>query len=78
MIAAITATVEPILPEAEPLWQLWLGCQTQWRLGVGGAIGLDYVAVAQVATWTSFQVDAWAFGVLRRMETACLEIWHCE
>ena len=32
-------------PDALPVWMLWLGLRTQWRVGMGGATGLDYTAV---------------------------------
>jgi len=33
-------------PDAWPALMMFLDCQTQWRTGPGGLIGLDYGAVA--------------------------------
>ena len=35
-------------PENWPTLEMFLRCQTQWRVGVNGVIGLDYAAVAWV------------------------------
>jgi len=32
-------------PENVPAWNLWLACQTQWRIGMGGPTGLDYAGI---------------------------------
>lgn len=32
-------------PDAWPAVEMFLRCQTQWRSGVAGLLGLDYVAV---------------------------------
>lgn len=32
-------------PEAWPAIEMFLRCQTQWRTGASGLIGLDYLAV---------------------------------
>ncbi len=37
-----------IEPEAWPAMQAFLACQTQWRMGPNGPVGLDYTAVAWV------------------------------
>lgn len=37
-----------VWPENWPVLELFLRCQTQWRVGVNGLIGLDYGAVAWI------------------------------
>ena len=37
-------------PEAWPAVKLFLRCQTQWRMGPNGAVGLDYNALAWLVT----------------------------
>ena len=34
-----------VIPEAWPAVAMFLKVQTQWRVGIGGVIGLDYGAV---------------------------------
>jgi hypothetical protein len=46
----LDCTPEPeyfeIEPEAWPAMEIFLACQTQWRMGLNGPIGLDYIAVS--------------------------------
>jgi hypothetical protein len=70
------AAPEPVLPEGEALWDLWLAVATQWRFaGTGAVAGLDYGAVDCAARWSGFEMTAWAFRVLRQMEAAALDVW---
>ncbi|MGE0451847.1 MAG: DUF1799 domain-containing protein [Vicinamibacterales bacterium] len=53
-----------IWPEHQHALQVFVACQTQWRTGgLGGVIGLDYCAVAQVMRWQGVPVrrraDVW-------------------
>ena len=34
-----------VWPENEATVDVWWQCQTQWRIGMGGAMGLDYAGV---------------------------------
>ena len=42
-------------PDAWPAVQIFLCCQTQWRTGPGGLIGLDYNAMRWA--FSLYQVD---------------------
>ncbi len=35
-----------VMPDAWPVVQMFLRCQTQWRTTINGLLGLDYGAVA--------------------------------
>lgn len=65
-------------PEHEPVLGLWLQVQTQWRVGMNGATGLDYagvqalVAMRQLAT--PEQLPELIEG-LQIMERATLNEW---
>ncbi len=63
-----------VWPENEPAYYLFLTLQTQWRVGMGGATGLDYAALpvalrmigAVRAQWRQLMAD------VRVMELAAL------
>ncbi|MCX7208189.1 MAG: DUF1799 domain-containing protein [Proteobacteria bacterium] len=38
-----------LFPELVPVVQFFSTCLTQWRVGAGGAVGLDYLAVKMIA-----------------------------
>lgn len=38
-----------LLPANAEAWQLWLAVNTQWRVGPGRIVGLDYQAVIAVS-----------------------------
>ncbi len=58
-------------------WQLWTQLQTQWRVGMGGATGLDYSAVRawfdEMGLEGDTRRECWA-GV-RACERATLDAW---
>ena len=54
----------------EEAFELWLICLTQWRVGMMGAVGLDYVAVFEVAKCLGIEVDQ---AMLRKIQ--CLEAY---
>lgn len=58
-------------------WQHWQGVQTQWRMGMGGATGLDYAGVRayldEECTDAAERCDAWA-GI-KACELATLGVW---
>lgn len=37
--------VEYLWPENQLAWECWMSVQTQWRIGMSGATGLDYAGV---------------------------------
>ena len=51
--------------------------QTQWRVGLGGATGLDYSAVAAVMHMqgTPRKERSELLALLRVMEAEVLEVW---
>lgn len=51
---------------------LFAALATQWRTGMSGATGLDYVAARLVARWLGIPVDRERFEELRAMEAAAL------
>lgn len=58
--------------------RIMLACETQWRAGFGGAYGLDYPAVFQVAGVLGIPIDAAVFRGLRALEYSQLAIWQAE
>ena len=61
-----------------PAWQAWCGLQTQWRTGMGGATGLDYVAAIEYLRTVARmrgRALADAFECLQAAERAVLELW---
>lgn len=60
-----------------PAWLAWCGLQTQWRIGMGGATGLDYTAVlAYLRSVSRLRGDALqeAFEGIQAAERAVLEV----
>lgn len=55
-----------------------LSCQTQWRMGFGGATGLDYNALFQVAGALETTVDARVLRKIGILEGMMLEHWRLE
>lgn len=57
--------------------RLWQAAQTQWRVGFGGATGLDYAGVAALAD--VLEVDfPWVFDLVQRLEVDQLTTWRKE
>lgn len=57
----------------------WLGVQTQWRVGMGGATGLDYAGVEAYLRMRSVRAPARRARLLlelQLMERATLEEWQ--
>lgn len=79
MLAALAAGGEDevfLWPCNVRAWQCWCGVQTQWRIGFGGATGLDYAAVlAYLRTAERLRGDELleVFEGLRAAERAVLE-----
>lgn len=65
-------------PECVPIWSAWQQLQTQWRVGMGGATGLDY---AGVRAWLrdcgpedeSERREWWS--CIQAAERATLDVW---
>ncbi len=58
---------------------LFIDCETQWRIGMGGIIGLDYTAVKTLLEIRQIPPDQWAEFLenIQIMEAAALNvIWE--
>ncbi len=67
-----------VWPENWPVFSLFTRVQTQWRLGPGGATGLDYLVVMRLLDRMNLsdeQYDAWLDDI-RLMEGEALEAMH--
>lgn len=64
-------------PDSEEPFELWLGLQTQWNVGMGGAIGLLYPGVEACMRMRGIRPGERQrmFGLVQQMEQACLEEW---
>lgn len=64
-------------PENRAAWDLWQCIQTQWRVGMGGATGLDYAGVqsAMQLIGVARKDRADLFALVRAMEGATLDEW---
>ena len=78
VVGAPSALDEWILrDDNEPAWSLWAACQTQWRVGLAGPVGLDYTAVEAVMRMTGIARSqrGTLLGELRMIEAAVLRVW---
>lgn len=64
-------------PDNVTAWQCWCAVQTQWRVGMAGATGLDYAAVEALLRINGIRGDQRRelFADLRIMEGATLRAW---
>lgn len=63
-------------PENAATWSLWARLQTQWRVGMAGATGLDYAAVwAVIDRCLPRRRRDEAFQSIRAMEGEVLKVW---
>jgi hypothetical protein len=67
--------VVEVWPDNWAAVQTFAALSTQWRVGAGGATGLDYGAVPPVMRLTGVPRGDWAdvFDCIRIMEVAALE-----
>jgi hypothetical protein len=61
-----------VFPENVPAVDLFLDVQTQWRVGLGGAIGLDYVGVEAAARLLGVPLGRDLFERLQVLEMSYL------
>jgi len=63
-----------VLPDLWPAFRLFEAMSTQWRVGMGGAIGLDYTAIPPTASMLGMKRKeiTEAFHDLRVMEAEAL------
>ena len=72
------ADVEYLLPENVAAWHVWVDVQTQWRIGMSGATGLDYSGVrAELSERGVEDVDErrHIWRCIKAAEAAVLEVW---
>ncbi|MCD0494821.1 DUF1799 domain-containing protein [Chromobacterium violaceum] len=72
--AASTPEAFELLAEALPVWRVWQGMQTQWRVGAAGAYGLDYCAMPVVEARCGVALDGEMFEALQAMEREALRL----
>lgn len=58
-------------------WEFWCGLQTQWRVGMAGATGLDYASVLALLDRSGLRPRrrAECFEHVRAMEREVLRVW---
>lgn len=63
-------------PDTEPAVMLLVRMDTQWRVGMGGPVGLDYGALSFVLRMSGVPRAAWPdmFEDLRVLENAALKV----
>jgi len=63
-----------VLPDLWPAFSIFNAMSTQWRVGMGGPVGLDYGVIGDVAALLSFtkKQTAKLFPDLRVMEAEAL------
>ena len=64
-------------PDNVRAWNCWQGVQTQWRVGMGGATGLDYAGVRAFLDEQDLQRDERreVFAGIQACERATLDVW---
>lgn len=64
-----------VWPENWPTWELFDRVSTQWRVGMRGAIGLDYCAIYPVMDRMQLGADDWLqmLDDIHVMEAAALD-----
>lgn len=67
-----------LLPENQVPFDVFCAMDTQWRMGVGGATGLDYGALPTVLRLSGVKRGEWpgVWDSVRVMERAALEEMH--
>jgi hypothetical protein len=61
--------------EAREALRLWGRVQSQWRIGMAGAFGLDYVAAYRVAKTIGVEIDDDVLTLLQVLEAEQVESW---
>lgn len=64
-------------PDNVLAWRCWQGVQTQWRVGMGGATGLDYAGVRAFLDEQQLAGDERrdVFAGIQACERATLDVW---
>lgn len=65
-------------PENVESWNFFQACSTQWHVGPGGAIGMNYPGCEVVRDARRIRRKAWPqlFSELQAMERATLDAWR--
>jgi hypothetical protein len=69
------ASAAPLSPDARDALDLFGLCGSQWRVGVNGATGLDYPAVALVADRVGLELTGEVLVLLRELEGDQVRAW---
>lgn len=80
---------KPVLPEHEPFylwpqnldaWNLFMGVQTQWRIGLAGREGLHYpgVEIVMARRRVRRRLRDQRFAEIQAMERAALTAWAAQ
>jgi hypothetical protein len=74
---AASAAITPVWPENAAAFEAFAALQTQWRVGMGGPIGLDYAAVPVVLELQGVAPSERrrVFDDLRVMEAEALKVF---
>jgi hypothetical protein len=64
-------------PDNVLAWNCWQGVQTQWRVGMGGATGLDYAGVRAFLDEQQLPADErrGVFSGIQACDRATLDVW---
>jgi len=63
-----------VMPDAWPVVQMFLRCQTQWRTTINGLLGLDYGAVAWLLRLYEVEDQRSMLEDLQVMEAAVIAV----
>jgi sirohydrochlorin ferrochelatase len=74
--ALLAAEANLVAWEAREALRLWAAVQSQWRVGMGGATGLDYAAVYRVAETIGVDLDDTVLPLLQTLEAEQLDDWQ--
>ncbi|MFX2636062.1 DUF1799 domain-containing protein [Enterobacter hormaechei] len=67
-----------VWPDVWPAFRVFQSVSTQWRMGMGGATGLDYNVLPWVMRLHAVDDEATALSDLQIMERTALKIMHKE
>ena len=77
-LADIAPPLVALLPENQLPFSVFCAMDTQWRVGAGGATGLDYGTLPTVMRFMGIKRGLWSeiWDAVRVMESAALEEMH--
>ncbi len=59
---------EPLLPENNDAWELWMAVHSQWRGAGMGVIGIDHHAVRAAAAELEIEMSPCMWGKINTLE----------